>query len=142
MATGSRATSPLASELRIVLGRMLRRLRLPDRALSPTQAGVLGRLEREGTQSIGALAAAERVRPQSMSQTVVELEAEGLVARSPDETDGRRTLIALTEAGLDVLHHDRAQRDDWLAGALDQLSAADQDLLARAVVLLERLSNE
>lgn len=71
MSTGSQVT-PLASELRIVLGRMLRRLRLPERAISPTQAGVLGRLEREGTQSIGALATAERVRPQSMSQTVVK----------------------------------------------------------------------
>jgi DNA-binding MarR family transcriptional regulator len=141
MGTRTQVT-PLASELRIVLGRMLRRLRLPERALSPTQAAVLGRLEREGTQSIGALATAERVRPQSMSQTVVELEAEALVARSPDETDGRRSLIALTDGGLDVLRRDRAQRDDWLAGALASLSAEDQELLAKAVVLLERISNE
>jgi DNA-binding MarR family transcriptional regulator len=125
-----------------VLGRLLRRLRFPDRALSPTQAGVLGRLERDGLQSIGALATAERVRPQSMSQTVVELEAEGLVTRKPDEKDGRRSLIALTDAGRRLLGLDRAQRDNWLAGAIAELGAEDQELLAKAVVLLERLSNE
>jgi DNA-binding MarR family transcriptional regulator len=141
MPTQSQVT-PLASELRIVLGRMLRRLRFPDRALTPTQAGVLGRLERDGTQSIGALAAAERVRPQSMSQTVVEMEAEDLVTRSADENDGRRTLIAMTDNGREVLRRDRAQRDGWLAGAIAELSAEDQELLAKAVILLERLSNE
>jgi DNA-binding MarR family transcriptional regulator len=116
-------------------------MRFPDRALSPTQAGVLGRLEREGKQSIGALATVERVRPQSMSQTVVELEAAGLVARSPDEKDGRRSLIALTDDGRKVLRRDRVQRDNWLAGAIAELGAEDQELLAKAVTLLDRLSN-
>ncbi len=141
MGTSSPVT-PLASELRIVLGRIVRRMRLPDRALSPLQAGLLGRLEREGALSISALAAGERVRPQSMSQTVVEMEAEGLVSRSPDETDGRRTLVALTDGGRQVIRRDRAQRDGWLAGAIAVLSAEDQELLSRAIVLLERISND
>ena len=36
-----------------------------------------------GPQTTSALAAAERVRPQSMAQTIAELEAAGLVARRP-----------------------------------------------------------
>lgn len=64
------------------------------------------------------------------------------MARSPDATDGRRTLIALTDGGRQVLQRDRAQRDGWLAGAIAELSPDDQELLSRAVVLLERLSNQ
>ena len=52
---------------------------------------MLGRLDREGTKSIGDLALAERVRPQSMTQTIADLEADGLIARRADPDDGRRT---------------------------------------------------
>ena len=53
----------LASELRLVLGKLIRRLRSEHR-FSLSQGAVLGRLDREGTMSIGDMAVAERVRPQ------------------------------------------------------------------------------
>ena len=52
-----------------MLGRLIRRLRAENR-FPLSQGAVLGRLDREGAQSIGDLATAERVRPQSMTQTV------------------------------------------------------------------------
>ena len=91
-------SGPLASELRVVLGHLIRRLRTQHR-FSLSQGSVLGRLDREGPQSTSNLATAERVRPQSMGQTVAELEAQGLVERRADPDDGRRALIELTEAG-------------------------------------------
>jgi DNA-binding MarR family transcriptional regulator len=130
----------LASELRLVLGHLVRRLRVEHR-FSLSQGAVLGRLDREGTRSIGDLASAERVRPQSMAQTVSDLEAEGLIARSPDPADGRRTLVALTAQGRETLEADRRQREGWLARAIaEDLSPAEQQLLARATSLLQRLS--
>ena len=75
----------------------MRRLRSEHR-FPLTQASVLGRLDRDGPRSIGELATIESVRPQSMSQTISELEADGLIVRRPDERDGRRTQIALTAA--------------------------------------------
>ena len=42
--------------------------------------------------SVSDLAAAEHVRPQSMAQTVGDLEDEGLVSRRPDPDDRRRAL--------------------------------------------------
>jgi DNA-binding MarR family transcriptional regulator len=73
-------TARLASELRVVLGQLMRRLRAEHRF--PISHGtVLGRLDREGPRSVSDLAAAERVRPQSMAQTVADLEADGLVSR-------------------------------------------------------------
>src|SRR5437588_1468183 len=101
-ATESLETTHLASDLRVVLGQLVRRLRAEHR-FSLSHGAVLGRLDREGPQSVSDLAAAERVRPQSMAQTVSELEADRLVSRWPDPGDRRRALIELTEEGREVL---------------------------------------
>lgn len=133
-------TALLASELRVVLGQLVRRLRAEHR-FSLSQGTVLSRLDREGTNSIGDLAAAERVRPQSMAQTVSELEADGLIARRADPTDGRRTLLELTDQGLQTLQEDRRQREGWLAETItDDLSEHEQRVLADAVALLRRIA--
>src|SRR5436305_9807692 len=94
--------SLLASELRVVLGQLLRRLHAEHR-FPITHGAVLGRLDREGPQSTVDLAAAERMRPQSMGQTLAELEAQGLISRHPDTKDRRRTLIQLTDQGRRAL---------------------------------------
>jgi len=133
-------SGPLASELRVVLGRLIRRLRSEHR-FSLSQGSVLGRLDREGPQSTSKLAELERVRPQSMGQTVADLEAQGFVDRSPDPTDGRRFLIELTEAGRTELHEDRSRREGWLAEAIEEnLSEAERETLDEAVRLLGRLA--
>jgi DNA-binding MarR family transcriptional regulator len=129
-----------ASELRIVLGQLIRRLRA-EHALPISQGTVLGRLEREGSATTSALASAERVRPQSMAQTISELGAAGLVARSPDPTDGRQILIDLTELGRATLAEERARRDGWLSNAIEsELSEAERETLLQAIALLRRLA--
>jgi DNA-binding MarR family transcriptional regulator len=132
--------STIASDLRVVLGQLIRRLRVEHR-FPISQGTVLGRLDREGPQSTSDLAAAERVRPQSMAQTIGDLEAEGLITRTADPNDGRRALIDLSAAGREALKADRLHREGWLAEAIgDELSADEQEVLARAVELLKRLS--
>jgi DNA-binding MarR family transcriptional regulator len=102
---------------------------------------VLGRLDRGGPQSVSDLALAERVRPQSMAQTVSELEADRLVARRPDPNDGRRALVELTDQGRETLSADRRRRDGWLAQAIEEdLSPKEQAVLNDAVELLRRLA--
>jgi DNA-binding MarR family transcriptional regulator len=130
----------LSVDLRVVLGQLIRRLRAESR-FPLGQASVLGRLDREGTSSIGALATAERVRPQSMAQTVTDLESAGLISRRPDPEDGRRTLVALTDQGRRALAEFRHDREGWLASAIDaELSADERRQLERAVELLRRLA--
>jgi len=139
---GAVNTTRLASELRLVIGHLVRRLRAEHR-FSLSQGSVLGRLDREGTKSIGDLAVAERVRPQSMTQTIADLEAEGLIGRHADPSDGRRILVALTEQGRETLEADRRQREGWLARAIaEDLSREEQRTLSEAVVLLRRLSGD
>jgi DNA-binding MarR family transcriptional regulator len=135
-------TSLLASELRVAIGRLVRRLRAEHR-FSLSQASVLGRLDREGTMSIGDMAVAERVRPQSMTQTIGDLEAEGLIGRRADPGDGRRMLVELTEQGRHVLQEDRRRREGWLARAIaEDLSPQEQRVLMQALGLLRRLSGD
>ena len=123
-----------------MLGQLVRRLRSEHR-LPLSHGTVLARLEREGPATTSGLAAGERVRPQSMAQTVAELEAEGFVTRTPDPVDRRRVAIAVTDTGRAALAEDRARREGWLAEAIaTELTPEEQDVLVRAVPLLRRLA--
>lgn len=131
----------LASELRDVLGALVRRLRTQHR-FPLSQGTVLGRLDREGAMGVSDLAAAERVRPQSMAQTVSDLEAAAMVTRRPDPSDGRRALVELTPLGLSTLQADRRNREGWLAKVIaDDLDPAERETLRRAVDLLRRIAD-
>jgi DNA-binding MarR family transcriptional regulator len=130
----------VASELRIVLGQLVRRLRR-EYSFPIAQASVLSRLDREGAQTTSELAAAERMRPQSMAQTLAELESDALIDRRPDPDDGRRVLIGLTNAGHDRLINDRRRHEGWLAEAMSaELTHQEQETLIEALPLLQRLA--
>ena len=133
--------APLASDLRVVVGQLIRRLRAEQHRFSMSQGAVLGRLDRDGPQSVSDLAAAEKVRPQSMAQTVADLETGGMVERVPDPDDRRRSLVRFTAKGLETLHADRRQREGWLAGMIAGLSEEDRRTLARAVELMGELAD-
>jgi DNA-binding MarR family transcriptional regulator len=132
--------APLASDLRVVVGQLIRRLRAEQHRFSMSQGAVLGRLDRDGPQSVSDLAAAEKVRPQSMAQTVADLESDGMVERVPDPSDRRRSLVRFTARGLETLHADRLERESWLAAMLAELSEEDRRALARAVELMGELA--
>jgi DNA-binding MarR family transcriptional regulator len=132
--------APLAGELRVVLGRLIRRLRA-EHGFSLAQGAVLGRLDREGPQSVSDLAGTERMRPQSMAQTVADLESEDLIERNPDPGDRRRALVSLTEAGRELIAASRQRREGWLVRAIEELPAEDRETVERAVVLLGHLAD-
>ena len=135
-------TSPaLAHELRETIGRLVRRLRA-EPGPSVGRLAVLGRLDRDGPASISDLAGRERMRPQSMAQTVHDLESAGLVSRRPDPADGRRAFIELTTGGLDLLRTTRAGRETWLTEVLErELDADERALVHEALALLSRIAD-
>ena len=129
-----------AGELRLVLGQLVRRLRA-EYSFPVAQASVLSWLDREGPQTASALATAERVRPQSMAQTLAELETAGLIERRPDPADRRSSQIELTAEGRDRVLEGRGRREDWLAAAIvAELSPEERRALLAAVPLLQRLT--
>src|SRR6201995_3583619 len=131
--------APLAADLRTVVGQLIRRLRNEQNLFPMNQASVLGRLDRCGSQSVSDLAAAERVRPQSMAQTVGDLEADELIERKPDPDDRRRALVILTPAGKARIEADRRAREGWLAMAFEEMPEADLATIERTVEILRRV---
>ncbi len=92
--------------------------------------------------SAAELAARERIRPQSLTRLVAQLEQSGYIKRRDDESDGRRVLIDITTSGKDVLIRDVRQRDAWLALAIStELTATEQELLRLAAQLMEKLAD-
>ena len=138
-----RTDSGLSSALRISVMRLARRLRSERDAaqdLSLNQLSALGVLDRHGPMTVGQLAAHERVQPPSMTRTVAGLVERGLVVRRPDPTDGRQVVVAVSEAGCELVLAERRRKDAWLAQRLRELPAEDREALRRATPILERLA--
>jgi DNA-binding MarR family transcriptional regulator len=135
-------TPAVAGDLRIVVGKLIRRLREQASAgdFTPSQTAVLVRLERDGPATVTTLARAEGVRPQSMGATVAVLEDAGLVSGAPDPADGRQTILSLTAACRKRIKDSRAAREDWLFQTIrTRFTPAEQERLAGCVGLLQRL---
>jgi len=132
----------IASHLRTVMGRLVRRYRR-DRDLPTSQVSALLWIDSERFLTTSRLAALEHVRPQSMAHTVQQLETAGLVRRRPDPDDGRKLLLDLTRAGRKKLAELRAAGESWVAEALAEgFTASERAELARGIELLGRLTSE
>ncbi len=139
------ATAPatLSSELRVSVGRFVRRLRAErgEADLTGGQFSVLTTLHSHGDLTPGALAQRERVKPPSMTRTVNALAELGMVEKVEDPTDRRLVVVRLTEAGHREVAETRRRRDAWLAQQLGRLSVEDRAVLARAHELLLELAS-
>jgi len=133
----------LAGELRILVGKLRRRLREEGHMgdISMSQASVLGWLERDGPATVSSLARVEGMRPQSMSAIVLALSEAKMVTGAPDPQDGRQTIWSLTDTCRAWIRESRAAREDWLAHNIESRLTADEvNELNRAVALLKRLA--
>jgi DNA-binding MarR family transcriptional regulator len=139
----SESAAQAASDVRVVLGRLRRRLQELAMAddLTPSQTSVLSRLDKEGAATASQLAAVERVRPQSMAAIVAALMELNLVDRTPDPEDGRRQVISLTDAGRKRLGGDRQTRQEWLARTLQEHCTEQQRRsIIKALALLDEVT--
>lgn len=139
----SESATRAAREVRVLVGRLRRRLRqtYDNVDLTPSQTSALSRIGREGPLSASDVAAAERVRPQSIAATLAVLEERGLVERRADPGDGRRRLLFLTPAGTALLDDGRRAGEEWLARALqERLTEAERRTVVEAMALLDRVT--
>ena len=140
---GASSAAQASLDIRVALGRIRRRLReVAGRSdLSTGQASVLARLGKDEATTASALAALEGVRPQSMATTLASLEQLGLVGRSPDPADGRRQIVALTEAGRSVEQGNHEARVEWFIDVLDRrCTESERQTLLAAAAILDRLA--
>lgn len=130
----------VAAELRTAMGKLTRRVKREDR-IPHGQVAVLGVLDRNGAMTTSDLATDQRVRPQSMARAVGLLLEQGLVTRRAHPTDGRKSLLELSDAGRAALEAERGRRAGWLAQAIEaELTEDERELLARSAALMERLA--
>ncbi len=132
-----------ATAVRQGVNGLSRRLRMerPASGESLLHLSLLSFLHRRGPMTAGQLAVAQRVQPQSLTRAFASLEGRQLIIRTPDPGDGRRSLLALTQRGLEALRVDMSRRDAWLAEAMgDHLTTTECELLRLASGLLERLA--
>jgi DNA-binding MarR family transcriptional regulator len=134
----------IADRLHSAAIHLLRRVRRVDAAtgLSAAKLSALSVVVFGGPISLRDLAAAEQVRPPSMTRTVKELEADGLVHRAVDTADHRIARISATPKGERLLRQGRAARINLLAKWLRSLDRDDLTRLDDASRILERLLAE
>ncbi len=135
----------VARELRVGMGLVKRRLREMRGAgeLSLPETSVLARLEAGEPATSAALAKREGISPQSMGATLAALEARGCIERRPDPSDGRQSVLTITESGRASLRSDRERRNEHLARAIAAAFTADERrALMTLAPLLERLAHQ
>lgn len=129
-------TEQIADALHSAAIRLLRYVRKEDVAsgITGAQLSVLSVLVFGGPQTLGSLAAAEQVRPPTMSQMITALEERGLAIRRP--LDRRSIEVSVTEKGRRLLEAGRRRRLARLTHALSGLKADDLQCLAKAAQLI------
>jgi DNA-binding MarR family transcriptional regulator len=137
----SDAATELADRLHSAAIHLLRRLRREDArtGLSGPRLSALSVVVFAGPLTLGELAAAEQVKPPTMTRLVRALEARGLVTREPDERDGRVVRLRATAKGRTLMAEGRARRVRALAEGLRTLDAAEVAALGGAVEVIERV---
>jgi DNA-binding MarR family transcriptional regulator len=131
----------LADHLHSAAIHLLRRLHKQDEAsgIGPARLSALSVLVFAGPMALGQLAAAERVRPPTMSRVVAGLKRSGLVETVKDAQDARRITIRATGKGTRILQQARKRRLDYLARHLRLLSRENLARLGAGVEVLETL---
>jgi DNA-binding MarR family transcriptional regulator len=129
----------LADELHSAAIHFLRRVAREDEAtgISPARLSALSVVVYAGPLSLGELAAAERVRPPTMTQIVAGLEEDGYVRRAAGTADRRVTEVRATAKGRRALERARACRLALVRAGLAGLSTAELEALARAAAVME-----
>ena len=124
----------VADRLHSAAIRLLRRLRIQDRAsgVGPAQLSALSVLVFAGPRSLGELAAAEQVRPPTMSRIVASLRRAGLVHAEAVGADRRKLHLVPTPKGVRVMQEGRRRRVQQLTRALRSLPADEVRRLGQA----------
>ncbi len=137
---GLHETSPAVS-LRVAVARIYRALRInAENNVTPSQASALARIEQTEPVRLGVLAQLEGITAASMSKIVESLEAQDLLVRVPDPLDGRVSMVEISPTGRKLIQKFRSASTRAIEGALDSLSAEEQQIIHESLPVLEKLS--
>jgi DNA-binding MarR family transcriptional regulator len=123
---------------------LLRRVRNQDTVTGegPARLSALSVLVFSGAKTLGELAAAEQVKPPTMSRIIAGLKRSRLVEITPDAHDARRKQIHATSKGIALLQAGRKRRVSYLADRLTFVSKEELVSLHHALDLLDGMLRE
>jgi DNA-binding MarR family transcriptional regulator len=110
----------------------------PHTGLSAARLSALSVLVFGGPRTLGELAAAEQVRPATMTRIAQSLVEDGCARRDSDPRDRRIVRLSATAKGRRVMQRGRERRVANLAGLLGRLSAAEVARVHEAAELVEK----
>jgi len=131
----------LADRLHSAAIHLLRKLRREDESsgLNAPRLSALSVIVFGGPLSLRDLAAAEQVRPPTMTRIVNALEELGLVSKERDAKDARSIRLSATPAGRKLLLEGRKRRVDSLARQIAALTGAERKTLHEGSLILSEL---
>lgn len=124
----------LGSDLVVYAARLMRAVRR-DLEL-PSYVRVLSLLDELGPTGITQLAVADRCSQPTMSTAVAQLAAQGLATKAPSPTDGRASVVTLTDAGSAELARVRRLHGRRVAELVAAYPGHTHEELATAVAVL------
>jgi DNA-binding MarR family transcriptional regulator len=145
LSTEKRAnTEKLAEQLHSAAVRLLRGVRPVDQssALSGPRLSALSVILYAGPITLGELAAAEQVKPPTMTRIVQALQEQELVTKRIDAVDRRNVRLSATTKGKKVLIRARRQRTHSLAQKIERLSSREKLALASSIAVLLKLTKK
>ncbi|MGA4508790.1 MarR family winged helix-turn-helix transcriptional regulator [Propionibacteriaceae bacterium G1746] len=128
----------VSHELRAACMRVSRRVRVEASSLPPHQVAVLAKVN-EQPRTAAELAELELVSAPSMSRTIGELEAAGLISRETSPDDRRQRIVTITGAGIDIIDEIRSTRDYWMVERVEACTDEERAILVQATALLNRM---
>lgn len=136
----NRREREVADRLHSAAIHLLRRARRTDplTGVSPAQLSALSVLM-SGPKTLGDLAAAEQVRPPTMSRLVSEMERAGIARKVTDRDDARVIRVHATPKGLRALSRGRSMRIEAIERLMSELDADELGDVERAVSAIEKL---
>jgi DNA-binding MarR family transcriptional regulator len=133
----------LAARLRLVVGRLHRRIRIDGReSIPPLQLSALVTVEQHGPLRLSELARREAVTAPTMSRVLAALDEQGLVIRTPDPHDARGVRIVVSEEGAARLAEVRSHRTALVARRLARLDDEERRRIVEALPALEALLDD
>ena len=120
-----------------------RRMRLEHvGGISLNEVLILGAIDRLGSPATpGDVADDLHMARPNLAPLLRKLEGGGLIARTPDPVDGRRSVLALSPDGRRLLDRDRVERESWLIRAVENvLTPAEAAVLRDAGALMLRVA--
>jgi len=138
---GTGTPDELADRIHSLAIHLLRRLRREDAkaGLTGPRLSALSVVVFGGPVTLGELAAAEQVKPPTMTRLVRALEQEGLVRREKDPDDRRVSRLRATAKGDALLGEGRARRVRQLAASIAALTPRERNTLRQAMDVLARV---